>query len=262
MPVMPSAIVMSCAEQLDTACQGRSTVPLFSAFTPGMSVTDGYRIQRRWSEIRTCRGDSVVGYKIGLTSRAMQSALKVDSPHYGRLHRSMMFASGCTIPAANYNKPRLEVELAFVMAGDLRGPGITPEQALEATGFVQPALELVDYRTAMPRPIMDMVADNTAAAGAILGARTARTPNFDVRWVAATLALNGTIEESGVSAAVLGHPAVALARLANMLSVEGAHLQQGDIVLAGSFTRQVEVKAGDRIEADFGPLGVIEVTFV
>jgi 2-oxo-hept-3-ene-1,7-dioate hydratase len=260
--MLNASLIQAAATALDLAATARTVVPLFSLAHPAMTLADGYAVQAAWAALRMARGERLAGYKIGLTSRAMQLALKVDEPQYGRLFDAMMFGDNARIETVRFFKPRIEVELAFILGADLAGPGVTPEAALRGTAFIQPALELVDYRTVTPRPVADMVADNTAAAGAILGGRRAAPSEIDVRWVGATLARNGTIEESGVSAAVLGHPAVAVAKLANMLAAEGLSLRKGDLILAGSFTRQIEVAAGDTIVADYGPLGTITTAFV
>jgi 2-oxo-hept-3-ene-1,7-dioate hydratase len=133
---------------------------------------------------------------------------------------------------------------------------------MRATEFVTPALEIIDYRTEVPRQIVDTIADNAAAAAMVVGGRTIRPMDVDIRWIGATLSKNGIIEESGVSAAVMGHPAAGIAWLVNKLYPLGGRLSAGEIVLAGAFTRPVAVAAGDVIHADFGPLGAIGVSFV
>ena len=132
---------------------------------------------------------------------------------------------------------------------------------LDATDYVVPALELIDGRSKYPRRIVDNIADNAACAGIILGGRPVKPLEVDLRWVAALLLKNGVIEESGVSAAVLGHPALGIAWLANKLAAHDTVLEAGHIVLAGSFTRTVAVAKGDTIHADYGPLGSISAHF-
>jgi 2-oxo-hept-3-ene-1,7-dioate hydratase len=158
--------------------------------------------------------------------------------------------------------PRIEVELAFIMGQDLQGAGCQVADVMRATEFVTPALELIAYRTQVPRAIVDTIADNAAAGAMVTGGRLVRPFDLDVRWVGATLSKNGAIEESGVSAAVMGHPAAGIAWLVNKLALHGAGLKKGDIVLGGSFTRPVSVAAGDVITADYGPLGSLGVRFV
>ena len=204
----------------------------------------------------------MVGHKIGLTSRAMQIASKMTEPDYGRILDDALYNDGARIRADDFIKPRLEVELAFVMGADLSGPGARVYDVLRATEFITPALEVIDYRTEVPRAIVDTIADNAAFAAIVIGGRTIRPMDVDIRWVGATLSQNGVIEESGVSAAVMGHPAAGIAWLVNKLHAVDAKLEKGQIVLAGSFTRPVDIAAGDVIHADYGPLGAIGVSFV
>ena len=133
---------------------------------------------------------------------------------------------------------------------------------MRAAEFVVPALEIIDYRTLTPRAIADTIADNAASGGIVVGGRSVRPFDVDIRWVGATLSKNGVIEESGVSAAIMGHPAAGVAWLVNKLAAVGERLRKGQIVLGGSFTRPVDIEAGDVIQADYGPLGAIGVAFV
>ncbi|MDB5915593.1 MAG: 2-oxohept-3-enedioate hydratase, partial [Ramlibacter sp.] len=220
-----------------------------------------YVIQKMWADERVKNGARVVGHKIGLTSRAMQMASKMTEPDYGVLLDDMLFADGARIPASRFNAPRLEVELAFVLGKPLGGKNVTIYDVLDATSYVTPALEIIDYRTEVPRHICDTIADNAAAAAMVTGGRIVRPMDVDLRWVGATLAKNGVIEESGVSAAVMGHPAMGIVWLVNRLARHDITLEAGHILLAGSFTRPTPVAAGDTIHADFGPLGSIGVSF-
>ena len=229
---------------------------------PEMEIEDAYAIQQMWAESRVKAGARVIGHKIGLTSRAMQMASKMTEPDYGVLLDDMVYADGARIPAARFHSPRLEVELAFVLGKRVGGKHVTVYDVLDATSYVTPALEIIDYRTEVPRHICDTIADNAAAAAMVTGGRVVRPMDVDLRWVAATLSKNGVIEESGVSAAVMGHPAMGIVWLANRLARHDIMLEPGHILLAGSFTRPTSVAAGDTIHADFGPLGSIGVSFV
>lgn len=228
---------------------------------PEMELADAYRVQDLWAEGRIAKGARVVGHKIGLTSRAMQMASKMTEPDYGRILDDALFNDGAVIPAARFIKPRLEVELAFVLGQDLEGPGCRIHDVMRATEFVVPALEIIDYRTEVPRAIVDTIADNAAFGAIVMGGRVIRPFDVDVRWIGATLSRNGIIEESGVSAAIMGHPAAGIAWLANKLAAVGAGLKAGQIVLGGSFTRPVDIAPGDVIQADYGPLGALGVSF-
>lgn len=251
-----------CAADLYRAELDRKVIPQLSRTFPEIELQDAYAIQRMWAELHFGAGARQIGHKIGLTSRAMQMASKINEPDYGHLLDSMMFRDGAPIPVSRFLKPRLEVELAFVMSEDLEGDRIQTYDVMRATEFIVPALEIIDYRTEVPRAITDTIADNAAAGGIIIGGRMLRPFDIDIRWVAATLAKNGTIEESGVSAAIMGHPAAGVAWLVNKLSGVGGKLEKGQIVLAGSFTRPVDVAAGDVISVDYGPLGAISVSLV
>ena len=250
------------ASDLLRAERERKAIPQLSRTFPGIEIADAYVIQRYWAEARVAEGARVVGHKIGLTSRAMQMASKMTEPDYGHLLDDMLYDDGAKIPAGRFLAPRLEVELAFVMGQALKGPGVRVHDVMRATEFVTPALEIIDYRTEVPRQITDTIADNAASGGMIVGGRTIRPMDVDIRWVGATLSKNGVIEESGVSAAIMGHPAAGIAWLVNKLAPQGAQLEPGQIVLAGSFTRPVSIAAGDVIHADYGPLGAIGVSFV
>jgi 2-oxo-hept-3-ene-1,7-dioate hydratase len=240
----------------------RKAIPQLSRTYPNIELADAYAIQRLWAEMHMSRGARHVGHKIGLTSRAMQMASKIDEPDYGHLLDTMMFRDGERIRAGRFLKPRLEVELAFILSDDIAGPGAQIYDVMRATAFVVPALEIIDYRTEVPRAITDTIADNAASGGIVVGGRTIRPMDVDVRWVGATLSKNGIIEESGVSAAIMGHPAAGIAWLANKLHAVGERLKKGQVVLGGSFTRPVDIAAGDVIHADYGPLGAIGVSFV
>ncbi|MDR2213786.1 MAG: 2-oxo-hepta-3-ene-1,7-dioic acid hydratase [Pseudomonadales bacterium] len=248
------------AQALFQAERERQPIPQLSTTWPQMELEDAYAIQRLVAEMKLAEGSRHIGHKIGLTSRAMQMASNFTEPDYGHLMDDMIYADGAAIPAARFMKPRLEVELAFVLSADLQGPGVQIYDVLRATEFVQPALELIDYRTHVPRQIADTIADNAASGALVLGGRTVRPFDVDLRWVGATLSKNGVIEESGVSAAVMGHPAAGIAWLANKLAAVGGRLLKGQLLLSGSFTRPVSVAPGDVIFTDYGPLGAIGVS--
>ncbi|WP_114945305.1 2-oxo-hept-4-ene-1,7-dioate hydratase [Microvirga calopogonii] len=250
------------AEEILRAERERVPIQQLSRTFPNMEIEDAYRVQDLWAEARIAKGARVIGHKIGLTSRAMQMASKITEPDYGRILDDAMYNDGAQIRADLFLKPRLEVELAFIMGEDLEGPGIRTYDVLRATEFVLPALEIIDYRTEVPRAIVDTIADNAAFGAIVVGGRTIRPMDIDVRWVGATLSKNGIIEESGVSAAVMGHPAAGIAWLVNKLHAVGARLKRGQIVLGGSFTRPVDIAKGDVIHADYGPLGAIGVSFI
>jgi 2-oxo-hept-3-ene-1,7-dioate hydratase len=257
------------ARSLHTSQRSRVQLEQFSRLYPAMDIEDSYAIQRAW--MRLCRADgrSVIGHKIGLTSRAMQLASQITEPDYGTLLNDMLICDGAEIEAARFIVPRLEVEFAFILARPLKGPGVTLFDVLNATDYVVPALELIDARieqfdreTKAPRKVLDTIADNAANGGIVLGGRPMKPDAVDWRWAGALLFKNGVIEESGLGAAVLNHPGNGVAWLANKLAPHGEGLAAGEIVLGGSFTRPVSCAAGDIFHADYGPLGSISVRFV
>jgi 2-oxo-hept-3-ene-1,7-dioate hydratase len=249
------------AQRLFNAEQGRERLRRLSDTYPGMDVEDAYDVQHRVIALKLAAGSKVRGYKIGLTSKAMQDAVGISEPDFGHLLDEMFFADGAKISAGKYQAPRLEVELAFVLNRPLKGPGVTVSDVLSATEHVIPALELIDSRTELPRKFVDTLADNAACAGIVIGGRPVRPMDVDLRWLGAVVYKNAAIEESGMSAAVLGHPAAGVAWLANRFGPRGIALEPGQVLLGGSFTRPIAAAAGDVFHIDYGPLGGIAVAF-
>ena len=261
--------IAALAVELHDAQKSRIQLRHFSQRHPGMTVEDGYAIQRAWLALRLAEGRVVKGRKIGLTSRAMQQASQITEPDYAPLMDDMFFETGSDIAIDRFIAPRVEVELAFVLSAPLQGPRVTVFDVLKATDYITPALEIIDARieqfdrdTKAPRKVFDTIADFAANAGIVLGGRPVKPDAVDLRWTGAMLFKNGVIEETGLAAAVLNHPATGVAWLANRLSPHGESLQAGDIVLSGSFTRPTGAVRGDVLQADYGPLGCIALRFV
>jgi 2-oxo-hept-3-ene-1,7-dioate hydratase len=260
--------VRSCAARIHEAERTREQIEQLSRVYPGMTIDDAYAVQRAWVDLKIAEGRRLVGHKIGLTSRAMQMSSQIDEPDFGDLLDDMCFAPGATIPAGRFIVPRVELELAFVLDGPIEGPGCTLEDVLAATARVTPAIEIIDARieatdrtTGKPRRVTDTISDNAANAGLVLGSESWHPREIDLRWVPALCYRNGVIEESGVSAAVLGHPGNGIAWLANKLAAFGRRLEGARTILSGSFIRPVGAKSGDAFLADFGPLGSIALAF-
>ena len=261
--------ITTLAARLDAAEKSRIQLGHVSLEHPDITIEDAYAIQKAWVEAKIARGARVIGHKIGLTSRAMQRASNITEPDYGVLLDDMLIQAGTDIPVDRFIAPRIEVELAFILKQRLTGPNCSIFDVLSASDYVVPALELIDARiqqvdpvSKAPRKVFDTIADNAANAAIILGGRPIRPMDVDLRWVSALLARNGVIEESGVAAAVLNHPANGVAWLANTLHPHGVALEAGEIILAGSFTAPVAARAGDTFNVDYGPLGSIAVRFV
>jgi len=267
--VLDPAAIAALAARLDQAEQTGVQVRQFSLEHPGITIEDAYAIQKAWVALKLARGRKLVGHKIGLTSKAMQRFSNISEPDYGALLDDMMFASGDDLPAGRFIEPRAEVELAFVLKHDLRGPDCTLEQVLAATDYMTPAIEIIDARiqrtdpdSKITRKVFDTISDNAANAAVVLGGKRFRPADVDLCWVAAILTRNGEIEDTGVAAAVLGHPARGPAWLANKLYPHGVTLKAGELILGGSFTSPIAGAAGDDFDIDYGPLGRISFRFV
>ena len=260
--------VTDAARRLLAAERSRQPIRQLSLQYPDMTVEDAYRVQRALVAAKVAEGRAVRARKIGLTSRAMQQAVSITEPDHGVIFDDMVFADGGIVPFGRFIRPRVEVELAFVLDQPLKGPAVTALDVLDATRWVTPALEILDARVQMSDPetgrlrtIVDTIADNAADAGIVTGGRAIRPDACDLRRVAAVLYVNEAIEETGVAAGVLGHPANGVAWLANKLAPYGEFLPAGQVILSGSFTRPVFVSEGDVIHADFGDLGAVTCRF-
>ncbi|MBR0851093.1 2-oxo-hepta-3-ene-1,7-dioic acid hydratase [Bradyrhizobium diazoefficiens] len=260
--------IASCANRLHGAEKMRTQIRQLSQEFPDISIADAYAIQKAWIDVKIAEGRRVKGHKIGLTSKAMQSALNIDEPDSGVLLDDMFFADGGIIPTERFIATRVEAELAFVMSKRLEGPDCTMFDVLNATDFVVPALEILDTRiervdpgTKATRKIVDTIADNAANAGIVLGGRPIRPLEADLRWIGALVFKNGQLEETGLAAGVLNHPATAVAWLANKIAPLGLALEPGQVVLAGSFIRPIETRKGDTIQADYGAYGSVSCYF-
>ncbi|TCT02041.1 2-oxo-hept-4-ene-1,7-dioate hydratase [Aquabacter spiritensis] len=265
--MLEPAQIAAEAACLDKAERTRTQTALISLKHPGATMDDAYAIQAEWVRMKREAGRRVIGWKIGLTSKAMQSALNIATPDSGVLLDDMAFDDGATVLPDRFIQPRIEAELAFMMKDTLKGPGVTLYDVIDATAYVTPALEILDTRihrvdaaTGKARTIIDTIADNAANAGIVTGARTV-SPKDDLRWAGAIVFRNAEVEETGLGAGVLNHPARGIAWLANRLALYGGALEAGQIVLAGSFIRPVEARHGDTIFADFGPLGTLSCHF-
>ena len=266
--MLTDAQISAAAAALAQAERSRSQIGLLSLQHPDMTMDDAYKVQSAVVALRHAEGRRTVGWKIGLTSRAMQQALNISTPDSGVLLDDMVFADGTTIPATRFIQPRIEAELAFVLKSPLQGVGVTVAQVLAATDHIIPALEILDTRilrtdpaTGKSRTIVDTIADNAANAGLVTGGRALRPDAFDPRWAGAIVLRNAQVEETGLGAGVLNQPALAVAWLADRLARYGQRIEAGQIVLSGSFIRPIECRHGDTILADFGPLGTVGCHF-
>lgn len=260
--MLSPATLAQLAAELAAADRDRTVMPRISTRHPEATIEDSYAIQAAWRDSRVAAGHTLVGRKIGLTSKAMQAATGITEPDYGVMFDDTVWRSGDTLPFDAFSNVRVEVELAFVLAAPLEGPHCRLDDVLAATEYVTPALEVLNSHIELEgRTIVDTIADNAAYGGLVLGGIPTPPGDVDLRWVAALLAVNDTIEETGVAAGVLGHPGHGVAWLANKLHQHGARLEAGEIILAGSFTRPVWIARGDEVRGDYGPMGVITCRF-
>jgi 2-oxo-hept-3-ene-1,7-dioate hydratase len=256
-------VIAQLADELAQADRTHSVIPRITARHPDATVEDSYAIQGRWRDGMLASGRRLVGRKIGLTSKAMQQATGISEPDYGVMFDDTVFSSGAEIPVDRFSNVRIEVELAFALAQPLEGPECTLDDALAAIEHAVPALEVLNSHIELEgRTIVDTIADNAAYGAMVLGDERKRPDEIDLRWVPGVLSRNGEIEETGVAAGVLGHPATGVAWLANKLHQHGARLEAGEIILAGSFTRPMWVQRGDEVLCDYGPMGKITCRFV
>ena len=236
---------------------------------PELTIDDAYAVQQAWVDLQIAEGARLVGRKIGLTSRAMQQQMKIDEPDFGALLDYMVMPDGVELRHADFVDPKLEVEVAFMIGERLAGAAVTVDEVLAATDYVQPAFELIDARshrvhpiTKRARTIVDTIADNAADAGVILGGQRVRPGDVDMRWIGAIFSCNGVVEETGLAAGVLGHPANGIAWVARRLAPYGLAIEPGQLILAGSFVRAASTNPGDRFVADYGPHGTVTCSFV
>ena len=250
------------AAQLDRAERDRVAIDPPAASSE-MTLADAYRIQMINVDRRVASGRRIVGRKIGLTSVAMQKMLGVSEPDFGHLFDEMLLANDAECRAETLMLPRVEPEIAFVLARELRGPGVTRQDVLLAADYVTPALEIIDTRIRDWKiTLADTIADNASSARVVLGDRRTKPSTLDLAAVAMTLQKNGAVVENGVGSAVLGHPAEPVAWLANKLAEFGQTLAAGSVIIPGALCRAVDVGTGDSVIANFEGLGSVTVRFV
>jgi len=273
---MTPALTLTPQQIEDAAAQlahaERSCIPCrqLSAQYPAMGIDDAYAVQAAWMQLKRGQGRRVLGHKIGLTSKAMQRAVRIAEPDFGTLLDDMFYRDGAVIPTDRFLQLRIEAELAFVLGKPLTGPDCTVFQVLDATAYVTPALEILDARiqrvdpdTGATRTVVDTISDNAANAALVLGGRPFKPDlvDVDLRRIGAIVSKNGEVEETGLAAGVLNHPAYGVAWLANRLHRQGIALQAGEVVLAGSFIRPIDVARGDTVVADYGAFGTVSCHF-
>ncbi|MGH1453835.1 MAG: 2-oxo-hept-4-ene-1,7-dioate hydratase [Paracoccaceae bacterium] len=256
----------AAAAQLWQAEQSGQQCGLLSLAYPDMGMDDAYAVQSALIGLRKSAGHRVIGWKIGLTSRAMQQALNIDIPDSGVLMDDMLFDDGAVVPVGRFIQPRIEAEIAFVMRAPLSGAA-TRAEVIAATDYVCPSLEILDTRvlradpaTGRARIITDTISDNAANAGLVLGPQR-HAPDTDLRWCGAIVTKNGEVEETGLGAGVLNDPVMGIVWLSQRMAQYGQQISAGQVILSGSFIRPVECPTGSNIRADFGAFGAVSVRF-
>ena len=264
---MTEAEVAEAAARLIAAERSGVQCGLLSMAYAEMDMDAAYAVQAAVVAEKEAAGAARIGWKIGLTSRAMQQALGIDIPDSGVLFDDMEFESGSEVPAGRFIEPRIEAEIAFVLKADLQGE-VSREAVLAATDYVCPSLEILDTRilrkdpkTGQARVVFDTIADNAANAGVVLGRDRHAPGAVDLRRVGAVVARDGIVEETGLGAGVLGDPVLGLVWLTDRLAQYDAGLRAGDVVLSGSFIRPIEAPPGSRFSADFGSFGQVDIAF-
>jgi len=250
------------AEILLDAYSRRQPVEPLTGTYEGLTLADAYEIQlvqiRRW----LAAGAQMKGHKVGLTSVAMQRQLGVGQPDYGHLLDDMFWLEHDPIPVSRFLQPRVEPEMAFVLARPLRGPGLTVAEAIASVGFVLPALELIDSRIRDWKiGLLDTIADNASSGGVVLGSAPVNLAGVNLRLSGCNLHKNGALAATGAGGAVLGSPLTALVWLANTLGARGVSLEAGQVILPGSVTTSIPVGAGDTVTATFAGLGNVTARF-
>ena len=250
------------AELLAAEASCRPIEPL-TATNPGLTVEDAYRIQLAGIEEKLARGSKVIGKKIGLTSKGMQQLLGVNEPDYGHLLDNMLLLEGEPCRREELLWPRVEGEMAFILKDTLRGPGVTIADVYRATEGIMPAFEIVDSRIRDWKiKLPDTIADNASSARLVLGSRMVPIKDLDLRLIGMVLEKNGEMVSSGAGAAVWGHPAAAVAWLANKLAAYDIALEAGEIILSGAVTAAEDANAGDVFTVSFHGLGTLNLKFV
>ena len=257
-----AAADLLCAEET------HEQIDLLSLRHPEMNIGDAYEIQNALYRAKLAQGRRVIGWKIGLTSKAMQYALNIDIPDSGMLFDDMRFDNGGTVPKGRFIQPRIEAEIVFVMKAPLAGENVSRVDVLAATDYVTPGIEILDTRilrkdpeTGTTRKIVDTIADNAANAGVVLGDAGHAVNAHDLRWVGAIVSRDNDVEETGLGAGVLNDPVESVVWLARRMAEYGQRIESGQIILSGSFVRPVECPSDTSISADFGEFGRVDISF-
>lgn len=259
---MDDSKILAYGDELYEAFKSRTRIPHFVPREPGITIEDAYRIQQRYVARRLQAGETVVGKKIGVTSKPVQEFLGVYQPDFGILTSGMVYREGETMDLGQLIQPKAEAELAFVLKEDLNGPGITAMDVIRATEYVSPCFEIVDSRFSdWNIKIQDTVADNASCGVYVIGAAKGDPRELDITLAGMVVEKNGELLSTSVGAAVQGSPANAVAWLANTLGTLGIPFKAGEVILSGSQSALIPVVDGDELVCTIGGLGSCRVKF-
>ena len=260
---MTPALIEQLGDELYQALTQRQMLEPLTNRHADITIEDAYAIQQKMLARRLAAGEKVVGKKIGVTSQAVMNMLGVFQPDFGWLTDAMVYNEGQAIPMSRLIQPKAEGEIAFVLKKTLQGPGVTAADVLAATEGVMACFEIVDSRIQDWKiKIQDTVADNASCGVFVLGDRLVDVRDVDLTTCGMVLEKNGEIVATGAGAAALGHPANAVAWLANTLGARGIALEAGEVILSGSLGIMVPVQAGDNLRVTIGGIGGCSVRFV
>ena len=261
--MMDKSKIEKYGDELYEALVNRKAVAPLTDREADITIEDAYQIQQRMIQRRLDAGETIIGKKIGVTSKVVMDMLKVNQPDFGMMTSGMVFNEGEAIDTSTMIAPRAEAEVAFVLKSDLMGPGVTAADVLRATDCVLPCFEIVDSRIQDWKiKIQDTVADNASCGVLVLGGRRKSPRDIDLALAGMVLEKNGELISTSTGAAVQGSPVNAVAWLANTLGALGIGLKAGEVILSGSQSPLVPVKAGDSLVCSVGGLGSTSVRFI
>jgi 2-keto-4-pentenoate hydratase len=257
---MPLTDAPGKARALYEARQSRQQIEPFTDADPDLGMADGYAVQQELVKLLLADGDRIVGYKVGLTSKPMQKMIGVDTPDYGPVLGSTVYADGDAVPVSAFIQPKIEAEIAFVLGSPLAGPGVSVLDARRAIAGMTAAVEIVDSRFADWRiKLADTVADLASNGAMALAGRAVPITDFDPRLTGMVMTRNGELVDTAAGAAALGDPVAVVAWLANVLGEHGVALEAGHVVMTGALHAAVPLSAGDVFVAEFDRLGSVTI---
>jgi len=260
---VPITDVEGKARALYEARRSRVQIPPFTDADPSLGMADGYAVQSELVKLILADGDRIVGYKAGLTSKPMQTMLGVDQPDYGPVLASTVYRDGDEVSVSRFIQPKIEAEIVLVLGAELRGPGVTVDDARAAVHGAAASMEIVDSRFENWRiKLADTVADLASNGAVAISERTVPLADLDPRLIGMVLTRNGALVDTGAGAAALGNPLEVVAWLANTLATDGIALEAGHVVMTGALHAAIPMQAGEEYLAEFDRLGSVAVKVV